>query len=149
MKNNLDELLKKALVPMDVPDRQLNQQVLLAVKERKSMKNQRKVPAVAAAVICVVLLGSITVAAAHRYLSPSEVAVEIEDNTLKNAFLSENAVLVNETQESGGYYITLLGSVAGKNISDYLSTDGQGIPKDNKIYTVVAIEHAEDRKSVV
>ena len=42
MKNNLDELLKKALVPMDVPDRQLNQQVLLAVKERKSMKNQRK-----------------------------------------------------------------------------------------------------------
>ena len=143
MKNNLDELLKKALVPMDVPDRQLNQQVLLAVKERKSMKNQRKVPAVAAAVICVVLLGSITVAAAHRYLSTSEVAVEIEDNTLKNAFLSENAVLVNETQESGGYYITLLGSVAGKNISDYLSTDGQGIPKDNKIYTVVAIEHAD------
>lgn len=129
MKNNLDELLKKALVPMDVPDRQLNQQVLLAVKERKSMKNQRKVPAV--------------VAAAHRYLSPSEAAVEIEDNTLKNAFLSENAVLVNETQESGGYYITLLGSVAGKNISDYLSTDGQGIPKDNKIYTVVAIEHAD------
>ena len=51
MKNNLDELLKKALVPMDVPDRQLNQQVLLAVKERKSMKNQRKVPAVAAAAI--------------------------------------------------------------------------------------------------
>lgn len=143
MKNNIDELLKNALVPMDVPDKRLNQQVLLAAKERKSMKNQRKIPAVVAAAVCVVLLGSITVAAAHRYLSPSEAAVEIEDNTLKNAFLSENAVLVNETQESGGYRITLLGSVAGKNITDYLSTDGQGIPKDDRIYTVVAIEHAD------
>lgn len=142
MKNNLDELLKNALIPMDVPDKRLNQQVLLAAKERKSMKNQRKVPAVAAAAIGVVLLGSITVAAAHRYLSPSEAAIEIEDNTLKNAFLSENAVLVNETQESGGYRITLLGSVAGKNITDDLVMNG-GIPKDDRIYTVVAIEHAD------
>ncbi len=69
--------------------------------------------------------------------------MEVEDDTLKKAFLGEEAVLVNETQEMGGYKITLLGSVAGKNLSDYLSWDDAGLPKDDRLYTVVAIEHGD------
>lgn len=140
---DMDELLKKSLTPTDVPPEQLNCQVLLRAKERKQMKHQRRIPAAVAAAVCVVLLGSVTVVAARRYFSPAEIAVEFEDDTLAKAFSGEGAVLVNQTQESGGYRITLLGSVAGKNISDYMITDDKGVVEEDKIYTVVAIERAD------
>ena len=62
---------------------------------------------------------------------------------LRKAFLSKDAILVNETQESGGYKVTLLGSVAGKSISNFMETNDYGEVLDNRIYTVVAIERAD------
>lgn len=143
MTNNIDELLKTALAPSAVPDERLNTQVLSAVKERKNMTNKRKIPAAAIIAACILIFGSLTAMAARHYLTPSEIATEMEDDTLKAAFLSENALFINEEQEIGGYRVILLGTVAGKNISDYLSTDGNGIVADDRIYTVVAIEHAD------
>lgn len=147
MTNNIDELLKTALAPSAVPDERLNNQVLSAVKERKNMTNnltnKRKIPAAAIIAACTLIFGSLTVLAARHYLTPSEIATEMKDDTLKAAFLSENALFINEAQEIGGYRVILLGTVAGKNISDYLSTDGNGIVADDRIYTVVAIEHAD------
>lgn len=143
MNKNMDELLKTALAPTQEPPKRLNQRVLLEIKERKSMKNKKRFPAAVLAAACVLALGSVTAVAAHRYLSPDEVATEVNDGTLKEAFLSGDAVLVNETQESGGYRITLMGSVAGRNISDYLETDDAGDVQEDKIYTVVAIERAD------
>ena len=107
------------------------------------MHYKKKVSMAACVAACVVAMGSITAVAAYRYLSPKEVAAELEDKKLEQAFLSEDAVFVNETQESGGYRITLLGSVAGKNISDYLSKDESNKVNEDKIYTVLAIEHAD------
>lgn len=147
MTNNIDELLKTALAPNAVPDERLNDQVLSAVKERKNMTNnmtsKRRIPAAAIIALCTLIFGSLTALAARHYLTLSEIATEMEDDTLKAAFLSENALYINEEQEMGGYRIILLGTVAGKNISDYLSTDGNGIVADDRIYTVVAIEHAD------
>ena len=143
MKNKMDELLKNALAPMDVPDERLNYQVLGKIKEKEIMKKNKKIPAAAVIAAATLVFGSVTVFAAHHYLSPAEAAMEVEDDTLKKAFLGEEAVLVNETQEMGGYKITLLGSVAGKNLSDYLSWDDAGLPKDDRLYTVVAIEHGD------
>lgn len=149
MNKNMDELLKAALAPTDGPQERLNQQVLLEIEERedmksiKCMKHKKRFPAAVFAAACILALGSITAVAAHRYLSPGEVATEVNDDALKNAFLGEDAVLVNETQESGGYRITLIGSVAGRNISDYLETDGDGAVQEDKIYTIVAIERAD------
>lgn len=140
---DIDELLKKSLAPASEPPEWLNCQVLLRAKERKQMKQQRRIPVAAAAAVCVMLLGSVTVVAARRYFSPAEIAAEFENDMLAKAFSGEGAVLVNETQESGGFCITLLGSVAGKNISDYLTTDDEGMVEENKIYTVVAIERAD------
>ncbi len=37
MKNKMDELLKNALAPMDVPDERLNYQVLGKIKEKEIM----------------------------------------------------------------------------------------------------------------
>ena len=66
----------------------------------------------------------------------------MNNDALYEAFLSDETVLVNETQEIGGYKITLLGSAAGKNISDSFVYEN-GIPKDDRIYTVVVVEHAD------
>lgn len=137
---NMDELLKNALTPKDTPHERLNNQVLWKVKERESMSSKKRISA-AIIVTCVVLLSSATAMAAYHYLSPAQVAEELDDNALNKAFLSDD-VLVNETQEIGDYRVTLLGSAAGKNISDYLSTEN-GIPKDDRIYTVIAIEYAD------
>lgn len=143
MKNKMDELLKNALAPMDVPGERLNYQVLGKIKEKEIMKKNKRIPAAAVIAAATLVFGSVTVFAAHHYLSPAEAAMEVEDDTLKKAFLGEEAVLVNETQELGGYKITLLGSVAGKNLSDYLAWDDAGLPKDDRLYTVVAIEHGD------
>lgn len=146
MKDNMDQLLKIALAPTNAPDEQLNCQVLRETKEREVMaakKMKKRFPAAVVLAACIFVLGSITAVAAYRYLSPAQAASETGDDALENAFLSEEAVFVNETQESGGYRVTLLGSVAGKNISRYIPGDGNGIPKEDRIYTVVAIEHAD------
>lgn len=139
--NNMDDLLKTALAPKDEPSQRLNNQVLLKVKERKSMNNKRRIPA-AVIVLGILLFSSTTALAAYHFLSPAEVAAEMDNEALNKAFMSDEAILVNETQEIGGYKITLLGSAAGKNISDSIAYEN-GIPKDDRIYTVVAIERAD------
>lgn len=146
MRNEMDELLRAALAPTKEPSDRLNDQILRKVKEKKEMSGKggykRKVPAAVIAAACILILGSGTALAAYHYLSPAEVAAEGEDDTLKKAFLSDGAVYVNETQESGGYRVTLLGSVAGRHISDFISEEN-GVPQDDRMYTVVAIERAD------
>lgn len=143
MNDNIDKLLKEALTPLDVPDDILNHRVLAKAKERKNMLYKKKISLAVVAAAGTLLFASVTALAAYHYLSPAEVAEEIEDDTLKEAFSGDDTVLVGETQESGGYRITLLGSVAGKNISDYITIDDTGIPEDDRIYTIVAIERAD------
>lgn len=146
MKNSMDELLKTALTPMDVPGEKLNAQILSKTKEKNFMRNKyqkKKLSVAACFAACVLVMGSVTAVAAYRYLSPKDVAVELADNKLEQAFLSEAAIYVNETQEGGGYRVTLLGSVAGENISSFLSWDENNEVEADKIYTVLAIEHAD------
>ena len=110
--------------------------------------------AVAAAICGVLVVGSVSTYAAWRLLSAGEVVKEFGDLKLAEAFTGEDAVPVNESQTYGNYRITLLGSVSGENISDYLnhgsnrtfylSSDGQYLSlDDDRLYTVVAIEHAD------
>ncbi|MDE7478814.1 MAG: hypothetical protein K2M91_12865, partial [Lachnospiraceae bacterium] len=148
MKKDMDSLLEMALTPMDVPEKELNNQILRKVKEIEDMENEqvyyrKRIPVAALVTVCILILCSSTALAVYKYLTPAEVATETNDDALQKAFLSEDAILVNETQESGGFRITLLGSVAGKNISNFLSTNGKGEVEDNRIYTIVAIEHAD------
>ena len=142
MRNEMDELLREALTPMDSPDERLNRQVLRKVKEREKMRRKTRIPAAAIVAACTLTFGSATVFAAYHYLTPDQAAAETGDEALEKAFLGQDAILVNETQETGGFRITLLGSVAGKNISDFLAWDDQGL-RDERIYTLVAIEKAD------
>ncbi len=148
MKDKMDLLLKQALAPTEVPEKKLNDQVLRRVKERQDMKQEqvrykRRIPAAALVTVCILILCSSTAFAVYKYLTPAEVVTEINDNALQKAFLSEDAILVNETQESGGYKITLMGSVAGRNISDFLMKNGKGEVLEDRIYTIITIERAD------
>ncbi len=148
MRKDIDKLLQTALTPIDEPGEKLNDRILRTVKERGKMTKkkrsyQRRISAAAIAAACILALCSGTVLAVYKYLSPTEVAAEVENDALHKAFLSEDAILVNESQESGGYRVTLLGSVAGRNISDFMMQNDRGEVQDNKIYTVVAIEHVD------
>ena len=148
MKDEIDSLLEQALSPMELPEQELNNQILRKIKERQDMKQEqmcykRRIPAAVLVAACMMILCSSTVLAVYKYLSPAEVVTEINDNALQKAFLSEDAILVNETQESGGYKVTLMGSVAGKNISDFLLKTGSGEVHEDRIYTIITIERAD------
>ncbi len=177
MKRDMDDLLKRALSPDMTPDPRLDQRILDQRKEimemdinRKKMMNlhtdaaplpgfgsgrrPRARAAVAAAICCVLAVGSVTTYAAWKLLGAKDVVQKFGDLKLAAAFTGEDAVLVNESQTYGNYRITLLGAVAGEDISDflehgssrtfYLSSDGSYLAlEDDRLYTVVAIEHAD------
>ena len=120
MKRDYDELLKQALAPYEEPDFWLNQKILREVREKKSMKkrNYKKIPAIIFSAALVLGVGTITTFAAWKYLMPNEVAEVVKNEKLADAFMTEEAVFINETQSYGGYHVTFLGIVSGNNLTD-------------------------------
>lgn len=146
MKHDIDRLLKHALSPEIRPDSRLNQNILDKAEEMTFMRRGKRSRFPAAAVIaacCIVVLGSTTAFAAWKLLSPAQVAEENADAKLAEAFQGKDAILVNETQEYGGYRVTLMGAVAGKNLSKYLAAEDDGTVRDDRFYGVVAIARAD------
>lgn len=103
---------------------------------------RRKLAAAAAVAVAVIAVGGGTTYAAWRYLSPKDVATEMNDKRLAAAFEGENATLANETQTFGDYRVTLIGIVSGKSLSDFEYQSG-GEVKDERSYWLMAIEHAD------
>lgn len=70
MKDKMDGLLKKALLPMLEPDASLNQKIYNYQNTRRNtdMRKFKKLPAAAAIVICVLCIGSVTAFAANHFL---------------------------------------------------------------------------------
>ncbi len=159
MKHNMDDLLKQALTPDMTPDPLLNRRILNQGKEITGTETRRRPRprarfATAAAICCILAVGSVTTYAAWRLLGAKDVAQSHGDLKLADAFTGKDAVLVNESQTYGNYRVTLLGAVAGENISDflehgsnrtfYMSSAGNYLAlEDDCLYTVVAIEHAD------
>ena len=84
--------------------------------------------AAVAAMACVIAAGSITAYAAYRYLTPSQIVEELDEDggALQKAFDSADAIQVNETQSANGYDITLLGLVSGKDLMNTFAADTVG-----------------------
>lgn len=144
MKKNLDALLKQALTPTQKPDARLNQNILRQVKETNSMdmKKARRIPAAALAAVFVLGAGSVTSYASWKYLAPDKITQTLHDGKLTNAFQSKDAVSINESQTMGGYRVTLLGIVSGKDISQE-EMHSNGKLMDDRTYCVTAIENAD------
>ena len=139
----MDRILKQALSPERGPEARLNQSILKQAEEMTYMKRGRKkYPAVVLAACLTLAFGSITGFAAYKYFTPSQMAEEMNDDKLAEAFAGENAVLVNESQEFGDYKITFLGIVGGKDISKYMETE-DGSLLDERMYIATAIERTD------
>lgn len=141
---NIDDILKQALTPTDEPDFWLNQNILSKAKEAKPMKKHtyKTAAAIACSAAVVLGIGSVSIYAARKFLQPEHVAKQANDSKLTEAFKSDGAVMINETQSYGGYDATLLGIVSGKSLSEYEITDEDGI-HDDRTYAVVAIEKSD------
>lgn len=142
MINNLDELLKRALTPMEEPGEELNREILNQVKEERSMKNRRfkKKGTVAAVAAALTAAASMTAFAAWQYRSASQVAEELGEERLDQIF-AEQAVQV-ESQSFGGYKVVLLGMVSGENLSEYPRMVGEAIHSD-RTYLAVAVSRED------
>lgn len=138
---DIDELLKQNLLSDCVPDESLNASILEKAKETQTMKHKTfRSGAAAAAAIAILAVGSVSAYAAYRYLTPSQVADEIMDGgTLAKAFESKDAVLVNETQKTAGYDITLMGLVSGKDLMPVAPEDSLDSISKERTYAVLAI----------
>lgn len=144
MKRNYDELLKQALAPKDEPDFWLNQKVLRQVREEKQVEKRRYKRFSAAVLLTIVVLGTgtLSIAAAWKYLMPNKVAERTGDKKLAEVFASENSVLVNQTQSFEEYRITFLGIVSGENLTEQIAVKNGAIRTDRS-HIVVAIEKAD------
>ena len=146
---DMDELLKRNLLPDCVPEERLNASILKTAKETQTMKKKTfRSGAAAAATVAILAIGSVSGYAAYRYLTPSQVADQMtEDGRLAKAFESKDAITVNETQKTDGYDITLMGLVSGKHLSPVAPEASQEEIDQEKTYAVVAIAR-EDGKAM-
>lgn len=146
MSDYLDYLIKETLVEEAAPSPDLNRQILELARERIKMKKNNMKKMVAAACVGLAAVSSVSAYAAYRYLSPSEIANEVSDNgALAKAFESKDAIVVNETQTTNGYDVTLLGLVSGENLDIC-------VPEDiamslNKSHTYAAVAVAKNDSS--
>ncbi|MBR2045975.1 MAG: DUF4179 domain-containing protein [Agathobacter sp.] len=145
MNHNMDNLIKIALSEKESPNPDLNRQILLKAKEHHQMKTYKIKKSIAtAACICLAMVGSISAYAAYRYLSPSQVADRIFDNKeIGEAFASKDAIIINETQTTNGYNVTLLGLVTGENLRTHIPEETSNTLVTTNTYAVVAIEKAD------
>lgn len=145
MKYDVEQLLQQALSPIEEPEFWLNQKILQIAKETEHMtKRKTKLPAGIVAAVLTLIVASVGVFAGWKYLAPEKVAEEVfADELLSKAFQTEDAILINETQECAGYRFTLLGIVSGKGLSEYTDWDEQGNIVDERTYVITAIENAD------
>ena len=107
------------------------------------VKGRKRRVSIAAVIVTLALsVSSLTVYAAWRYLSSSDVAENVRDLKLAEAFLSEQALIINETQSYGDYSVTLLSVISGEMLSEYPHYNENGNIAADRTYAVVAIEYA-------
>jgi len=148
--DNFEHILKNALLE----DRSLSADLVnetqrkLHNKEATSMRLNNKQPLKwAAAIIIGLMLTGVTGLATWQLLTPSEVADEFEQEELRIAFDSEDALHINESITSEGYIFTLKSIVSGEDLTDMrMYMDGD--IRNDRTYAVVAIEQ-EDGTSMV
>lgn len=106
-------------------------------KEKPTMHFQktRKLAALTAAAVALL---AVSVSAAVLGLSPAQVAEEMNNPLLAQAFAGEDALLLDESVHSGEYTITLEGLVSGAGISHWgVNADG------SRTYAVVAVARTD------
>lgn len=110
-----------------------------AVRPAKRWSVVWRVAAVAVLLCC---LGTIGVAAASRFLKPSEVAGQMQWDELAALFAGTESTQIQQTQQAGDYTVTLLGLTTGDNATGFWSSAWtDGTPEHDRHYAVLAVTH--------
>lgn len=132
----LDNLLLAAKEYSDMERKSMTNRISKIKKTKGSEKYNRRI-AVAAVTVLMLGAGGTGVAAANHYLSAQDVAVNMEDSKLAEAFeakeFAESAVSVVEEQ---AYRMAYLGTISGANLEE---TFGEEVSTE-KTYFVIAVE---------
>lgn len=149
---DLEQVLKQALSPENKPDQRLNEAILNQYKEMEQMKkfNVRRIPAAAVIAAIGLSVGTMSVYGAWKFLTPAQVAQQLEEEGIQKAFQGKDAIIINETKECGEKRVTLLGMVTGKNLRKYVENEevSQSL-QDKKTYIVTAIENKDGTKEAM
>ena len=141
--HKVEELIQIALASKEEPVEELNRKILSRWKEKSEMKGFAKGRMTAVVTAVCVLLMTVTVGAAARYLTAEQVAERNGDTEIAAAFRGEDAVEINETREAGDYRFTLMGMASGKALTQ--SNVLENIPELSGIYAAIAIERLDGR----
>ena len=135
------ETYKKAVDALSFsPDFQERTEAMLCRRRQESEKEMLKMKLLKrpVAIVAIAALLMISASAVVLRLSASQVADRMGQHTLARAFEDNNAVAVNETVESGGYAITLMGLTSGANLDEWSSEVDTA-----RTYAVVALDRLD------
>lgn len=139
---DMDKLLRSVLSPSEYPSEKLNDRILnqMKMKERGEMRlKNKRLLAIAVMAICVILIPT-SVYAAYKYLFPKEIAKELDDEKLSEAFDQKGYESLQAVTD-GSYRVTYLGHVTGETISDRTGSAWELHP--DRMYVAVAIQKAD------
>lgn len=140
--DRLDRILKQSLAADSEPDKLLNEQILMKVRERDTMKSAVKKKLSAGLIAAAVTVAtSISVFAATQYFSSRDVAEHLGNKPLAQAFAGSDAVEINQSVVSGDYRFTLHGIVSGSNLGGMEQVNSA--VRSDRTYTVVSIAKAD------
>lgn len=128
------------------PDFRVRTEALLRDRLRETEKetqnmNFSKPKKLAVLVAAAVVLLAVSVSAV-LFLTPADVAEQLEDAPLAAAFQSDGAVVLNETAASGDYTFTLLGMVSGEDLSA-LPAEYNGETVRDRTYAVFTVARTD------
>ena len=114
-----DNVMCTYLAPDKEPAPYINSIIFAGLNEKGHITMKKRVGLKRALFIFAILCCcALPTYAAVKFLSPAQVAVETGKNAVSQAFESEDATAVNETQCFEDYNVTFLGLVSGKTLGD-------------------------------
>ena len=139
--DRLELIIKNALNQQHEAEETLNRSIKKQIRENRNMEhnNNRKKKFVPSVVMIslMVLIMSVTVIGATRFLSSKQAAEKMGYDNVAAAFEGDEAIQIKETKEAGDYQISLLGITSNDELSNLLSPD-TGL-ETGSTYAVVAI----------
>lgn len=109
------------------------------IKENEMNKNKRKIFSIPILAFSIIMMVSVSVFAAYKFLTPKDVANLFNDSKLSQNFTKDYTLSIKE-QTSGKYTAKILGIVSGKKLSSYTNTN------EDKSYIVGAIAKKDGTK---
>jgi len=144
MKNNIHDLLTVTFSTEPTIDSKIQADVIKNIQSRNNQHHSiRRTILIATIYVMVFTAFGVTAYAIYQYLTPTEVATELQQNYLAQAFDGEGAMLINESIEDNDYRITLLGYLPTENLMSYDEIKSE-LDNSNKTYIALAIERIDE-----